>query len=320
MLRNGSGESMFNIGTAFGSAKGDSDASEAQMSGQQNAANDDMASLIEDEVIPRLIAAHRAPAREMPRPASTVDHDAALALDPDAVADLALSSEPGAVQGLVEEALAQGVPLETLLIEILAPAARRLGDRWQDDSADFIAVTMGLWRLQESLQGLGNGRRPLAYGRAAGRPGRRVLFVVAPGDTHSFGSVLLEELFRDHGWECRSCRGATAGEIGTELESHMFDLVALSASVSDLAPGLIRLVADMRRRSCNPDLAVLVGGPVFAAHPGLAARVGADGTAGDARSALLAAEELVRSIGAEAQPFQGEAFADPWRQHGPAPG
>ena len=61
------------------------------------------------------------------------------------------------------------------MVDLLAPAARLLGEYWEDDRCDFVDVTMGLWRLQEVVHEIA-ARAPAD--RAAG--GRRALARCSP--------------------------------------------------------------------------------------------------------------------------------------------
>ena len=54
-----------------------------------------------------------------------------------------------------------------------------------------------------------------------------------------------------------------------------------------------RAIRAIRRSSLNRNIGVLVGGPIFVAHPELVARVGADATAIDGGQAALQAENLL---------------------------
>jgi MerR family transcriptional regulator, light-induced transcriptional regulator len=118
-----------------------------------------MASLIEDEIIPKLIAAHCARGVSGFPESEQREESFVSRMAPDVVADTALDREPDALMDMVEKALAGGLTPESLLVDVLAPAARHLGSRWDNDTADFIDVTMGLWRMQEIVHELA-ARRP----------------------------------------------------------------------------------------------------------------------------------------------------------------
>ena len=242
-----------------------------------------MASLIADEIIPRLIAAHRGGD-------GAAGGTADFTLDPARLAELAIHSDTRHLADMSEAAMAHGLGFESLMMDVMAPAARILGERWEDDSADFIEVTLGLWRLQELVHELASRR---CGAEATVMHERRILCAVAPGDDHSFGSLLLEEMFRRAGWTCTGLRGASRGQLLRQVAEGWYEIIALTVSVERNSATLINLVADLRAASCNPGVSIMVGGPVFNDHASLADEIGADATASNARAALHQAELLV---------------------------
>lgn len=248
-----------------------------------------MATLIADEIIPRLIAAHRGDESNVD-PAGV--QDVLIALNPVRLADEAVATDAGRLLEIAEAAMTAGLSFEALLVDVMAPAARILGERWEDDRADFVEVTLGLWRLQELVHLLAAGRQPFGHDYA-GMSERRVLCAVAPDDTHSFGSVLLEEMFRRAGWIASAARGLSSGALLAEVRQGSFELIALTVSVERNSAVLAGLVSALKAASRNPGVRIMVGGPVFVADPGLADAIGADATAPDARTALKMAEMLV---------------------------
>lgn len=189
--------------------------------------------------------------------------------------------------------LDDGVPVESLLVDVMAPAARQLGDRWNDDSADFIDVTIGLWRLQEIVHILAARRNDALMLEPGERIGRRILCATHPQDDHSFGSVMLEEVFERGGWTASGLRGASLNELLNHVTRRSFDVIALTISNNVDSAALTNLLSALRSASRNPSVSVMVGGYMFNEHPGLAETVGADATASDARTALRKAEILV---------------------------
>lgn len=247
------------------------------------ACNQSMATLIADEIIPRLIAAHRAEC-------GTEDSGAGILLDPARMADLAMHSDTRHLADASEVAMANGICFEALMMDVMAPAARILGERWEDDRADFIEVTLGLWRLQELVHELASRR---CGAQTSVMHERRILCAVAPGDDHSFGSLLLEEMFRRAGWNSAGLRGATRAQLLRQVSEGWFEIIALTVSVERNSAALTNLVADLRAASANPGVSIMVGGPVFNDHASLADEIGADATASNARAALHQAELLV---------------------------
>ena len=259
--------------------------------------------LIESEIIPRLLVAHAT------GPHADVDVDAARvsvisAEEVEAFAPLALQVEADELLDYVDGLVARGVPLDSLLVDLLAPAARQLGEFWEDDRCDFIDVTMGLWRLQEVVHEV-SARMPHDHSKPFGQD-RRALFASLEGDQHSFGTVVVDELFCANGWLTDRLNEATTVELLERVRDEWFDLAGLTITCDCHIAPLPAIVRSIRGSSRNPRICVMVGGRVFADNADLAASVGADGTAPDARVAVRVAGQLVDAVAQElVQPMTG---------------
>ncbi len=237
-----------------------------------------LAWLVEAEILPRLMLAHREPSRAPPP--EPVAH-------PDILVRRLVGPGPFDLGAVVDGLLGSGFPLERLLIDLLAPAARKLGRLWEEDACDFLAVTEGLGRLQAVSRCLCS-----AMEQAARPTGRSVLLMPCPGETHGFGLSILASFFRESGWEVTTLRGP--GEDPVEaLRSSWYDVVGVSLSCDVCAPALKALVPQLRRSSRNPSVFVMVGGPYFARSGISASEVGADVYAADAWSAPDMAEVML---------------------------
>ncbi len=247
-----------------------------------------MNSLIREEVIPRLLAFHRtgvAMATEVPTPD--------VAIDADDVARMALDSEASHLVEVMGALGAAGLDPQHLLLDLLAPAAHILGRQWESDDIDFVAVTMGLWRLQQAVHAVAaHDHRPRMPAR---RGGRRpvVLCATMPGDDHHFGSLVLEQIFAQAGWQTLGGRGDTAAELVERAGRHRVDLVTLTCSIDHPIGAVRSLVGRLRARPSEPAMRVMVGGGMFLNRPELAAASGADGSAADAPAAVAMAARLV---------------------------
>lgn len=242
-----------------------------------------LSTLIESEIIPRLMIAH---AVDTPETATL----GIGAEDITTLAPLALAVEADALLAHIEAILARGVSVDTVMVDLLAPTARLLGEFWEEDRCDFVDVTMGLWRLQEVVHEIA--ARSPADRILVG--GRRALFASMPGDQHNFGTVVVDELFRRDGWVTDRMSGAQTCDLVKRVGDDWFDMVGLTVSCDAHIATLTSVVVALRNVSRNPHVCIMVGGRVFSADPELAVKVGADGTAGDARRALKVAGDLVR--------------------------
>ncbi|MBE7244059.1 MAG: cobalamin B12-binding domain-containing protein [Actinomycetospora chiangmaiensis] len=243
-----------------------------------------LARIVEAEILPRLMLAHR--------PAISRRATTERAPSPQEIADfstLLLAPGPVDIDVAVDALRDGGLPLARLLLDLLAPAARHLGALWEEDACDFLAVTEALGRLQAVS------RRLCAEmeSESVSANGRSVLLLPCPGETHRFGLSIVASFFREAGWD------VTTAVPGPDLDpldlvrADWFDVVGLSLSCDVLMPALAATVADLRRASRNPGLRVLVGGPYFARHGGEAGIFGADACAPDAYLAPAAAEALL---------------------------
>ncbi|WP_415641516.1 B12-binding domain-containing protein [Sphingomonas antarctica] len=256
-----------------------------------------LSKLIQSEIIPRLMVAH-APASSIPRPAET--DLTFVAADVEALAMLVLQVEADELLTHIEGHLARGAGIETVMVDLLAPAARLLGEYWEDDRCDFVDVTMGLWRLQEVVHEIAT-RSP--DGGLEPAVGCRALFASMPGDQHSFGALVVDEVFRRGGWVTARLSEADTDELVGRVGSDWFDMIGLTVNCDYHIAPLPSLIAALRCGSRNPRVSIMVGGRMFGTDPDLADQVGADGTASDAKLALIVAADLVRARKAEVVDF-----------------
>ena len=241
-----------------------------------------LARLVETEIVPRLVAA-RAPEAAWIGAAQVEQLTTLLLSRRDEAA--AASFVTGLHRG--------GIPVEALLLELLTPAARRMGDLWVDDRADFTQVTIGAIRLRRILDDLAP-----SLPATAPETGRRALFAAAPGDQHTFGLAMVAELFRSAGWSATVLPQAGSAAIASAAADAHFDVAVLSAGSAERLPALAGAIRAVRAASLHRRIKIMVGGPAFVTAAGLvrdgaAEDVGADLLTGDARQAVRQADRLV---------------------------
>ncbi len=241
---------------------------------------------IEGEIIPRLMLVHRV---RVDGQAGVTGHLRPGPDDVDTLAGLLLAREAGPASAFVETLMLRGVPLEAVYLELVAPAARRLGSLWDDDQVDFLQVTLGLCRLHQLLRGLG----PECSVAAPPLPSSRALLASLAGDHHTLGLRVVGDLLRRRGWAATDLPAAPEAEIVAAVRRENFDLFGLSVACDAGIGHAAHLVAAVRRVSRNPAIRVLVGGPAFAGRPERVTEVGADATARDGLEAAALARELL---------------------------
>ncbi len=238
---------------------------------------------IEQHVLPQLLRMH--PPERLP--------DITLeASDVALMAAQAAARDPGPMFLTLEQMIAAGLPAETICLDVLAPAARHLGELWNEDEYDFSEVTIGVARLQQALRHLAPAARSAL--RAAGRV-PRILLVPVPGEQHQFGLAMAADFFRRAGWAVTSGGSPLLEPLLAIVRRGHFDVVGFSASCDRHAPMLARALRAVRQSSRNERVVTMVGGPLFASRPELAIQLGADATATDGAQAPITASLLVRS-------------------------
>jgi methanogenic corrinoid protein MtbC1 len=240
-----------------------------------------LARTIEGEVIPRLLMAHRTDLLPPAAPVEAVKFDERAA---ERLARMVLAQNDEAAMAYVHALIADGLPLETIYLDLLAPSARWLGQQWADDELTFTDVTLGLSRLQRVMRILASSVGE-ATRRDRNRFGRIVLATV-PGEQHLFGLLMLEEFFRRDGWEVECLPGVNRADLIEAVRQCRPEAVGISASVDDHLDDLRVLIADMRAAVQDRSLVVMVGGRCFDEDPKHFKTVGADFTAVDGRHAV----------------------------------
>jgi methanogenic corrinoid protein MtbC1 len=185
---------------------------------------------------------------------------------------------------------AGGMPVGAILVDLFAPAARELGRMWDDDDCTFYDVTSGLAQLHTLLRRFG---QDLGVRHDPSTLGFRVFLASLPGDQHTFGISMVEELFRESGWDTVGLSAPSTDELRDAVAADWYAVVGLSVSRDLVGDDLRDLLTDLRRIAPNPNTFFMVGGHYFNEHPEQVALVGADGSAVDGRQAILAIRNLL---------------------------
>jgi methanogenic corrinoid protein MtbC1 len=247
---------------------------------------------IETEIIPQLMLAHRdagpletSSRRDGYRPSS---QDVLTFVRLLLAWDVAVSGD------YVEAMCQKGTSLESIFLDLFAPAARFLGQLWEEDLCDFTDVTIALSRMQQLLRDLG----PAFEGESSldmVDPDRSALLVAAPGDQHTFGAFIVQEFFRRAGWRVHGGSLGSTEELLNLVASEPFDVVGLSVSNDVTADDFAATIRSVRVAARSRTVRIMVGGRFFLEHPHCVAQVGADATAQDGRRAVLRLSSLLRT-------------------------
>jgi len=243
---------------------------------------------IESEVIPRLMLAHRVDPGWAIEPAEEIAGASAGSIEE--FARLVLQSDPGLATSYIEARRAEGVALDRIFLELMAPTARLLGEYWEQDVCDFTQVTIGLSLLQQMLRKYSPAS---SVDGEANAESRHALVMPAPGEQHTFGICMVEEFMRSGGWHVEHHPAKSSDEIVSVVRDNWYSVVGLSLSSEYFYATLGECISNIRRASRNSLVGVMVGGPFFIEHPELTKSIGADATAVNGPDAVVQARALV---------------------------
>jgi MerR family transcriptional regulator, light-induced transcriptional regulator len=233
----------------------------------------EFASVIENIIVPRLLMSH------VNNTALAVEK---VTLQNVAVSDfiaLTMRDDPDAAIDYVSHLMDQGVPFQDVLLELMAPAARELGERWENDTASFVEVALGVSRMHRILRQFDG--VPSHLWSYAGE-GRHALLLPAPGEKHSFGLRLVQEFLLRESWTVTNQPVDDLDELGQMVAREHFDIVGLSLSGETNIDAFLSAIRVIRYRSKNRQVKVIVGGHLFVERPDLIKSCGADSYAVDA--------------------------------------
>ncbi|MFK7964590.1 MAG: B12-binding domain-containing protein [Burkholderiaceae bacterium] len=204
--------------------------------------------------------------------------------------ELLLQAEEGPAIQFAKALPDDGFDIDAIYNDVLAPAASQLGELWEDDRCSFVDVTIALSRMHHIVHDLSHSY-DMPKASQANAP--VILLVPTPGSQHTLGILILGDVFRRAGWEVVGDPTVTTNALMSAVSSERLDLVGLSVGSEAQIKGLPALISQIRQRSKNRHIKVMVGGPLFLANPSLVEAVGADGTGADGESTIKAARQLL---------------------------
>jgi methanogenic corrinoid protein MtbC1 len=239
---------------------------------------------IKTRIIPKLVLA----LRSTPKAAEPAKQES-----PDAIARFAalvLGDNDDAAFAFVKETMAQGMSVESVFLDLLAPTAQHLGELWESDATDFANVTLAVGRLQLIMRQLGD-----IFFEQGSAPdgGESALLTTIPGEQHSFGLSMVAEFFRRAGWNLCTGPFSSHQELTSLVHNHWFDVVGFSVSSDRRLQELKQDIQNIRRDSRNKNVGIILGGPMMALNPNLVALMGADIMSLDATIAPQQARDLI---------------------------
>lgn len=189
---------------------------------------------------------------------------------------------------LVLDAVAAGTPVREIYLHVFQPAQYEIGRLWQTNRISVAQEHYCTAATQLIMSQL----YPHIF--ATAKNGRTLVATCVAGDLHEIGVRMVADFFEMDGWNTYYLGASTphASVIATIVERRA-DVLAISATITYHVEAVRDLIRAVRQDPAASRVRILVGGYPFNQDRELWQKVGADGSAADAQSAIVLASQIV---------------------------
>ncbi len=192
------------------------------------------------------------------------------------------------VQELVTKALSEGHGVQDILQKALIGGMLEIGEMFIRQEAYLPEMLFASRAMQDGLKIL----EPLLVTENIPSGGKIILGTVKD-DVHDIGKNLVGMMFRGAGFEVIDLGvDVSPGKFVAAVQEHNPDLVGMSSLLGTTMRYMKDTLEAIRAEPQGRSIKIMVGGAIVT--PDFAAKIGADGYAPDAASAVIKAKELLQ--------------------------
>jgi methanogenic corrinoid protein MtbC1 len=188
----------------------------------------------------------------------------------DALLTALVQRDPAAARQAVDDALAAGMSVRDVYLQVLQPALYEIGDRWARRELTVADEHFASTTIQRLVAVLGEQlqRTP--------RDGRLAVVACSPGELHALGAQMISDFLQAEGWEVIGLGASMpSDDLLHCVEEEQPEVVALSTSMPDRLDGAAETIA--RLAALRPKPFIVVGGLGWSGEDTVhAVRLGAD--------------------------------------------
>ncbi|NPV14301.1 corrinoid protein [candidate division WOR-3 bacterium] len=200
--------------------------------------------------------------------------------------DAVVALKPEQVQRLCAEALRQGVQPEEVLEKGLARGMRVVGEKFAAKEYFVPEVLLASKAMYAGFDIIKEKMAPKTK-----NPGRVALGVVQ-GDIHDIGKNIVKVMVQAAGFEVVDLGRNVPIERFVAAAEEGVQIIGMSSLMTTTMPNMAKVIEALKKKGLRERVKVLVGGaPVTRLF---AERIGADGYAPDAHSAVVEVERLLK--------------------------
>lgn len=187
---------------------------------------------------------------------------------------------------MILKAVEQGTPVKEVYLHVFQSSQKEIGRLWQNNQISVAQEHYCTAATQLVMSQL------YPYLFASAKKGPRLVAACVSGELHEIGARMVADFFEMDGWDTYFLGANTPTEsILRTIDERHPDFLAISATMTFHLERVRELITAVRQSGLK--VRVMVGGYPFNIAPNLWQSIGADAYAGDAQSAVIAAERLV---------------------------
>lgn len=178
--------------------------------------------------------------------------------------NLLLDTEEGSFELAITVLKTHGAPIDYIVLDLIPSIARQLGKQWEDDSLSFADVSIGVNKLERVIHKLDY----LFQANQLDRQQNKSIFISGfPGSQHSLGTLIFANFLIYSGWQVHRPNQVNMDSIVYGVSSKEIQAIAISVSTNEQLEKLPELINLLREKSKNPEIIVLIGGPLYNKAP-----------------------------------------------------
>jgi len=200
-----------------------------------------------------------------------------------------LSGDRRTASRLIMDRVQNGVDVKTIYMQVFQPSQREIGRLWQTNQISVAQEHFCTAATQMIMSQL------YPYIFSGEYKERRLVAACVGGELHEIGARMVADFFEMEGWDTYFLGANTPPEtvIQTVVERQA-DVLALSATMTYHVSKVTDIITSLRESGVSPRTRILVGGYPFNVSTELWKRIGADGYAPDAETAISVAERILQ--------------------------
>jgi methanogenic corrinoid protein MtbC1 len=196
---------------------------------------------------------------------------------------------------VITHAVASGVPVKNIYLQIFQPVLRETGRLWQ---IRHLSIAQEHYVTASTLAFISRLHAQILVSGRKNRRGGKVLVAGCVSDElHDVGIRMVADFFELDGWDTYFIGGNTPAQSMLEaVRDRNAGVVAVSSTMASHIPVVHYLIRSLRADPRTRSVKIIVGGYPFTLVPDLWKQIGADACAGNADEAVSIANRLSPEI------------------------